>query len=104
MSDDQPIGGTPVHAPQDCLGDDEIAVVRAASPGQVPEALARHLAGCERCQRRALAGGSLAQKEREGRPKRQPPSLRRTLALVGCILVAIALFLYSLQRLAAVVR
>ncbi len=104
MSEDDRSAGAPALGAGGCLGDDEIAVVRAAPPGQVPEPLARHLASCERCQRRALAGGSLAEREREERPKRQPPSLRRTLVLVGFILVALALFVYSVQKLAVVVR
>ncbi len=104
MSEESPTVLRPEPGAGDCLGDDEIAVVREAPAGQVPAPLARHLAGCERCQRRVLAGGSLAEREREARPKREPPTLRRTLLLVCFILVALVLFVFSLQRLAAVVR
>ena len=43
----------------ECLSEDQIASLRDAAPGQAPPELAQHLAGCERCQSRALFGPDL---------------------------------------------
>jgi hypothetical protein len=80
-----------------CLSDAEIVVLQTAQPGRAPEALARHLASCERCQARALFGT-------EGRPGARkpapdPPSLRRGLLYVALVLGAMAAFFWTLRML-----
>ncbi len=80
-----------------CLTDAQLAELRAAAPGQAPEALARHLATCERCQARALFGAERA----PGRKKPVPefPSLRKAVLLGALVLVAMAAFFWSLAKL-----
>jgi len=81
----------------ECLTDEELASLRDAPPGASPGELARHLAGCERCQSRALFGAV-----RSTRVKRQPPalpSLGRALALLAIVVLAMTVFFWTLGRL-----
>jgi hypothetical protein len=87
----------PVLPPAGCLTDEQLAELRGAAPGQAPEALARHLATCERCQARALFGERATGKKR---PMPEMPSLGRALLLAALLLVAMAAFFWSLSRLA----
>jgi hypothetical protein len=83
---------------RDCLTDAEIASLRDAPPAGAPPELAEHLAGCERCQSRALFGAA-----RRAGLKREPPelpSLTRALALVAVVILAMAAFFWTLSRLA----
>lgn len=89
----------PAAAPAGCLTDSEIARLQAAEPGRAPEALARHLASCERCQTRALFGAQ----RRGAKPSRAVPavpSLGRALFLLGLVVAAMAAFFYTLMKLA----
>jgi hypothetical protein len=86
--------------PAGCLTDAQIAQLQGAAPGRAPEALARHLASCERCQARALFGAE----RRRTAAKREPspvPSIRRALLLTALILGALAAFAWTIQKLAA---
>jgi hypothetical protein len=81
-----------------CLTDDEIASLQDVPPGEAPGELAQHLAGCERCQARALFGAA-----RHPGVKREPPqlpSLSRALGLFAILILAIAAFFWTLRRLA----
>jgi hypothetical protein len=80
-----------------CLTDAQLARLRDSAPGEAPAELARHLATCERCQARALFGA-----ERPAGHKREPPklpSLKRSLLLLGLVVLAMAAFFWSLARL-----
>jgi hypothetical protein len=89
--------GQPAPPPGACLTDAQLAELRDAAPGQAPEALARHLAACERCQARALFGAERpAGKER---PTPEMPSLKRALFLGALVLLAMAFFFWSLAKL-----
>jgi hypothetical protein len=81
-----------------CLTDGELAQLGDGAPGDVAPELAQHLAGCERCQARALFGA-----DRKSGPKREPPrmpSLQRSLLLIALAILAMAAFFWSLGRLA----
>ena len=81
----------------ECLTDEQLATLRDGAPGSVPPELARHLAGCESCQSRALFGAN-----RRAGPKREAPklpSIGRTLLLLALVLLAMAAFFWSLSRL-----
>jgi hypothetical protein len=82
-------------SPQRCLTTEEIALVRAASPGQAPAELAQHLAGCALCQERALFGPG---RRKSGRQVKMP-SWRGALLLLFLVLAALGGFLYTLQML-----
>jgi hypothetical protein len=87
-------------ATRGCPSDAELLALQAAEPGRAPEGLARHLAGCARCQQRALFGGEA----RRGSARRAIPELpspKRALVLLLAVLVALAMLLYSLQQLRA---
>ncbi len=86
-----------------CLSDADLARLQSAPPGRAPEELARHLATCERCQQRALFG---PQKRASSSRRSQPawPSPQRMLLLLAGVLIALAMLLYSLQRLTGVGR
>jgi len=88
--------------PGGCLTDAQLAELRAAAPGQAPQALARHLATCERCQARALFGADRP----PGRTKPVPefPSVRRAIFLGALVLVAMAAFFWSLAKLTGRLR
>jgi hypothetical protein len=47
-----------------CLTDAQLSELQRAAPGQAPEALARLLAACERCQARALFGAQRPARKR----------------------------------------
>jgi hypothetical protein len=81
-----------------CLTDDEIASLQDVPPGAAPGELAQHLAGCERCQARALFGASRRPGVRREPPKL--PSLGRTLGLLALLVFAMAAFYWTLRRLA----
>jgi len=83
--------------PAGCLTDEEIAGLQAAIPGQAPEAVARHLASCERCQARALFGAGTRPGFR--RPTPEPPSLGRAFVLAALLVAALAAFFWTLRRL-----
>jgi len=84
-----------------CPSDAELVRLRDAVPGDAPPELARHLAECERCQQRVLFGAG-------PRPAKRPmpewPTPQRILLLALAVVVALAMLLVSLQRLAAVFR
>jgi len=84
--------------PAGCLTDAQLAQLQAAVPGRAPEALARHLASCERCQARALFGANRI----VGGPKKappEPPSVGRALLLAGVVLAAMGAFFWTLLKL-----
>jgi hypothetical protein len=84
--------------PAGCLTDAQLAQLQSAVPGRAPEALARHLASCERCQARALFGANRI----VGGPKKappEPPSLGRALLLAGVVLAAMGAFFWTLLKL-----
>jgi hypothetical protein len=85
-----------------CLSDAEIAEVMSAPPGAAPEASARHLADCARCQQRALFGTSRPPKA--GRGETKAPSLKRTLLLALVAVSAIVFFFWSLGQLTGAAR
>jgi len=87
----------PASAPGECLTDAQLSDLRTAAPGQAPEALARHLAACERCQARALFGAERPVGRKRATP--EMPSLRRAIFLAVLVLVAMAAFLWSLAKL-----
>lgn len=82
----------------ECLTDDQLASLAQAVPGTAPSELAQHLAGCERCQSRALFGGV----RRPGLTREPPalPSLGRGVALLAMVLLALFAFFVTLARLA----
>jgi hypothetical protein len=82
-----------------CLSDAQILELQQAAPGGVPEELARHLAGCDACQQRALFGAE--RRPARGGPRRsfEVPSPGRALFLAAAVLIALGLFFYSLLRL-----
>jgi hypothetical protein len=82
---------------RDCLGEHELLALGTAPPGALPDAVARHLAVCETCQQRVLLAST---PHLANRRPRQPASLQRSLVLVGAVLLALALFLYSVYKLA----
>jgi hypothetical protein len=90
---------TPPAARPGCLTDSELAELHGAAPGRAPEALARHLASCGRCQARALFGAERRPAKR-GRAAPATPSLGRALALLGLVVAAVAVFFYTLMKLA----
>ena len=81
----------------DCLTDAEIASLQDAPPGAAPGELAQHLAGCERCQSRALFGAVRSPGKRREPPAL--PSLGRALVLLAMVILAIAAFFWTLARL-----
>jgi hypothetical protein len=85
--------------PAGCLTDARLAELQAAAPGRAPEALARHLASCDRCQARALFGAERG----VGGPRKappEPPSVGRALLLAGLVLAAMGAFFWTLLKLA----
>jgi hypothetical protein len=90
----------PSSSPDRCLSAEEIESVRGASPGQVPEDLARHLVTCSRCQERALFG-SQPRRRRSGRGQPEWPSATRALLMLALLVVAMAAFFVTLRMLSA---
>jgi len=85
--------------PPGCLTDAQLTELQAAAPGRAPEALARHLASCDRCQARALFGAERV----VGGPRKappEPPSVGRAVLLAGLVLAAMGAFLWTLLKLA----
>ena len=93
MSGETTAGGPPSR----CLTDAEIAALQNAVPGRAPEALARHLASCERCQARALFGAERRPGARK--PLAAPPSLGRAFFYAVLVIGAIAAFFWTLRML-----
>ena len=85
--------------PGACLTDAQLAQLQAAAPGRAPEAFARHLASCQRCQARALFGAE-RRPAAARKPPPAPPSLGRALFLAALLLAAMAAFVWTLQKLA----
>jgi len=83
--------------PSGCLTDEQLAEVRGAEPGKAPESLARHLATCERCQARALFGADRPRARKK--PALEFPSIRKALFLGALVIVAMAVFFWSLAKL-----
>jgi hypothetical protein len=81
-----------------CLTGRELEVLRQAPPGGAPEDLARHLAGCERCQDRVLLDGQ--PRRPVGRDRPALPTPTRALFLLALMAAVIAAFLYTLRMLA----
>jgi hypothetical protein len=88
--------------PSGCLTDAQLAELQAAAPGKAPEALARHLATCERCQARALFGAERPAGTK--RPVPEFPSVRRAIFLGALVLVVMAAFFWSLAKLSGRLR
>lgn len=80
-----------------CLTDAQLAQLRDSPPGDAPDELAQHLAGCERCQQRALFGSD--RRERSKREAPRMPSLRRSLLLLALVVLAMAAFFWTLGQL-----
>ena len=90
--------GAPRTPSAGCLTDAQLAEVQAAVPGRAPEALARHLASCERCQARALFGAERA----VGGPRKPSPefpSVGRAVLLAALVLAAMGAFFWTLLKL-----
>ena len=87
----------PASASGACLTDAHLSELQDAAPGQAPEALARHLAACERCQARALFGAERPAGKK--RPTPELPSVRRALLFAALVLVATVFFFWSLAKL-----
>ena len=83
--------------PTGCLTDAQLSELQAAAPGKAPEALARHLASCERCQARALFGA--ARPSGTKKPVPEFPSVRRAVFLAALVIFAMAAFVWSLAKL-----
>jgi hypothetical protein len=75
-------------------------VLRAAAAGQAPQALAAHLAGCARCQKRVLAVDAPRPKSGARTARAVVPSLGRTLFLAAVLLAVIVAMLATLRHLA----
>jgi hypothetical protein len=88
--------------PPGCLTHAQLAELQNAAPGQAPEALARHLATCERCQARALFGAQRAAGKKK--PVPEFPSVRRAVFLGALVLIAMAAFFWSLAKLTGRLR
>ena len=76
-----------------CLTQAGLQAFRAAPPGRAPAELASHVAGCARCQERALAAdeGTLG----PGKRKQPPPLWRVFVLFFGGLLIALVLFLWT---------
>ena len=85
-------------APSQCLTEEEVALVRRADPGDVPEPLALHLASCARCQERALFGSEPRPRRRTG-SARSLPTPGRALALLAILVLAMIAFFFTLGQL-----
>ena len=81
----------------DCLTEDEVAQVRAAAPGEVPEQLARHLSACVRCQGRALFG-SEPRRRRRGKDSSPMPTPMRAFILLAIMIAVMVVFFYTLNQ------
>ncbi len=86
----------PPPARSDCLTEDEVAQVRAAAPGVVPEQLARHLSACVRCQERALFGSE--PRRRRGKDSSPMPTPMRAFILLAIMIAVMVVFFYTLNQ------
>ena len=84
--------------PRGCLTVAEMAQVRACTPGEVPERLARHLAACERCQERVLFGSARRRRRRVPSDLVMPTS-RRAFIFLGILLLVVIVFFFILNTL-----
>ncbi len=81
-----------------CLTNVEMTRLQHASPGDVPEELARHLAACQVCQERALFGLE-PRRRRRGPTGPEMPTPVRAFLLLAVMLVMIIAFFVTLARL-----
>jgi hypothetical protein len=81
-----------------CLTNVEMARLQQASPGEAPEELARHLAGCQVCQQRALFGSKPRRRRREPMGPDMPTPVR-AFVILGVMLLVIIAFFFTLSRL-----
>lgn len=82
-----------------CLTEAGLQALRSAAAGRAPAELATHLAGCVRCQERALAVDAPRPRGRRRTARAELPSLGRTILLVTLVLAAIAAALVTLRQL-----
>ena len=81
-----------------CLTNVEMTRLQQASPGKVPEELARHLAACQVCQERVLFGLE-PRRRRRGPTGPEMPTPVRAFVLLAVMLVMIIAFFLTLARL-----
>jgi hypothetical protein len=93
--DESPPAAPPVRT--ECLTEAEVSRVRGAAPGEVPENLAHHLAGCERCQERLLFGATRPRRKR--RERLAMPTSGRAFLLLAVMVAVIVAFFITLQAL-----
>jgi hypothetical protein len=76
-----------------CLTEAGLQAFRQAPPGRAPAELAAHVAGCARCQTRALMTdeGTAG----PGQRKQPPPAWRVFALFFGGLLIALVLFLWT---------
>ena len=84
-------------SPSGCLSQEEVSRLRSAQAGDVPEELARHLAGCDLCQERVLFGP--ARRTRRRREMPPMPSSTRALVLLAVMAAVIVAFFITLNSL-----
>jgi hypothetical protein len=84
--------------PTQCLTEEEVALVGRVDPSEVPEPLALHLASCPRCQERALFGSEPRRRRRPGSTAALP-TLKRALALLALLVLAMLVFFFTLGQL-----
>jgi hypothetical protein len=85
-----------------CPPDEVLEQLLHAEPGRAPDELARHVAGCERCQQRVLFGSAPRPARKRSAP--QWPTPQRVLVWTAAVLVAFVMLLFSLHRLATLGR
>jgi hypothetical protein len=76
-----------------CLTEAGLHAFRTAPPGRAPAELAAHVAGCARCQDRALAADEGI--AGPGKRKEAPPLWRVFALFFGGLLLAVVLFLWT---------
>jgi hypothetical protein len=81
-----------------CLTAAGLQAFRAAPPGGAPAELAQHVAGCARCQEKALAAdeGTLG----PGQRKPAPPLWRVFALFFAGLLIALVMFLWTRSLIA----
>lgn len=84
-----------------CLTEAGLQALRSAVAGRAPQELAAHLAGCARCQERALAVDSPRPRGRRRTARAELPSLGRSLLLVALVIATIVAALVTLRQLAS---
>jgi len=78
----------PPRPPAGCLTPADLAAFRSAVPGRAPAELARHVAGCARCQRRLLEVDAPRLAARAARRRPRPLVTLLILAALGVLAVA----------------